>query len=149
VEVAIEVQGLLETQEKLERIAAKAADNNIVSKVAYAIELQAKENASGRPGPNVQTGRLRASVQVKLGPKPVTEATVGTNVIYAAPVEFGHKQTVGRFVPAYNFDGGFGFRLKNPTAPAYPFLGPAMNTVINSGEANGIYADFVTDIERT
>lgn len=52
---------------------------------------QAKVNASGRPGPNVQSGRLRASIGP---PRLVSGATglyciVGTSVHYALFVERG------------------------------------------------------------
>lgn len=67
------------------------------------VEEAAKRNASGRPGPEVVTGRLRNSIQWvlhadALGPY----VDVGTNVHYAPFLEFG---TVNM--------------------PAYPFLGPA------------------------
>lgn len=52
------------------------------------VESQAKINASGRPGPNVITGRLRSSIHTELG---VDEqglyARVGSNVVYAGYVE--------------------------------------------------------------
>lgn len=48
------------------------------------VESQAKQNASGRPGPNVVTGRLRSSIGWRIV---VTAGTligqVGTNVEYA------------------------------------------------------------------
>lgn len=58
---------------------------------ATRVANQAKINASGRPGPNVQTGRLRASIQIE---GPATEGGecvvyVGTNVPYGAYLELG------------------------------------------------------------
>lgn len=72
---------------------------------AIKVESAAKRYASGRPGPNVQTGRLRGSITWAIG----TDggglyADVGTNVFYAPFVELGTSR-----------------------APAYPFLGPALD----------------------
>ena len=44
---------------------------------------------------------------------------IGTNVEYAPYVEYGHKQEVGRYVPA------IGKRLVKPHVPAQPYLRPA------------------------
>ncbi len=49
---------------------------------------------------------------------------VGTNVEYAAPVEFGHHQEVGRYVPA------IGARLVKDFVPAQPYLRPAFQNHI-------------------
>ena len=140
-EVKVEVQGLEDIQNKLEAV-AKDAGEFIIPRAALLIERQAKLNATGRPGPNVQTGRLRSSITIELGPKPYEWARVGTNVKYAPFVEFGHAQKVGRFVPVNG-----GFRLKNPRAPAYPFLEPAIEQVRTSGGLNGVFAEFIHKVE--
>ena len=71
---------------------------------AIRVESAAKVNASGRPGPNVQTGRLRASITWALGEDELgLFAAVGTDVFYAPYVELGTTR-----------------------APAYPFLVPAL-----------------------
>lgn len=55
---------------------------------ATRVETRAKLNASGRPGPNVITGRLRASISWTLGEDgDGLFAAIGTNVEYAEPVE--------------------------------------------------------------
>lgn len=159
----LSVADLAKIQRNLEAIAEKIENGGPLPRVGLAIERQAKMNASGRPGPNVRTGRMRASITVQLKEgKPVTEAVVGTNVSYAPPVEFGHAQEVGRFVPVYGLrrirvgpgkgryevSRGLGFRLVRPAAPAYPFMMPALQTVQSSGELNGIIGSFGTDIER-
>lgn len=69
------------------------------------VQRAAKKFASGRPGPNVQTGRLRSSITEEL----TTDAgelveRIGTDVEYAPYVELGTSH-----------------------APAYPFLRPALN----------------------
>lgn len=52
------------------------------------VESQAKINASGRPGPNVITGRLRSSIHQELGVDSIgLFSKVGSNVVYAARVE--------------------------------------------------------------
>lgn len=71
---------------------------------AQRIQSQAVVNASGRPGPNVVTGRLRSSIHWRL----VSDAAglyalVGTTVYYARYVEFGTDRS-----------------------GPYPFLRPAM-----------------------
>ena len=55
---------------------------------AVKVETRAKLNASGRPGPNVITGRLRSSISWTLGEDSQgLFAAIGTNVEYAKYVE--------------------------------------------------------------
>lgn len=71
---------------------------------AIRVEASAKQHATGRPGPNVRTGRLRGSITWRLGEDPVSPyADVGTAVHYAPFVELGTSR-----------------------APAYPYLRPAL-----------------------
>jgi HK97 gp10 family phage protein len=71
---------------------------------AIQVEAAAKRNASGRPGPNVITGRLRGSITWRPGQDEISPyVDVGTNVFYAPFVELGTSH-----------------------APAYPFLRPAL-----------------------
>lgn len=71
---------------------------------ALRVESRAKLNASGRPGPRVQTGRLRSSISWALAEDARgIYAVVGTNVYYAKWLELGSTR-----------------------APAYPFLRPAL-----------------------
>lgn len=87
---------------------------------ALEVERRAKINATRRPGPRVQTGRLRSSITSTVQARPIPLwAKVSTNVEYASHVEFGHSQRPGRYVPA------IGARLVQDFAPAYPFLFPA------------------------
>lgn len=65
---------------------------------------QAKLNASGRPGPNVQTGRLRASIAGRVENNG-RRGVVGSNVNYAPYLELGVKRR-----------------------RAYPYLKPAVAT---------------------
>lgn len=161
--VELSVADLTRIQNNLEAVAERLENGDLLARVGLRIERQAKLNASGRPGPNVQSGRLRAGINVQLKEgRPVKEAVVGTNVVYARPVEFGHAQEVGRFVPIYamrriragqlrgryEVTRGLGARLVNPSAPAYPFLLPALETVQSSGEMSGVLGSFETDIER-
>ncbi len=167
--VELSVEDLKRIQTNLEAVAERIAKGDLLSRVGLRIERQAKINASGRPGPNVQTGRLRASITVQLKEGlPVTEAVVGTNVHYAPPIEFGHAQQVGRFVPIYGMrritsrmaargggtagryevSRGLGVRLVNPTAPAYPFLMPALQKAKDTGELEGAIGEFSADIEK-
>lgn len=68
---------------------------------AVNVQSQAKINATGRPGPNVQSGRLRGSITHELATdEKGLVARIGTNVEYAAYVELGtppHKiRALGR-----------------------------------------------------
>lgn len=55
---------------------------------AIQVEAAAKRNASGRPGPNVITGRLRGSLTWRLGDDfRGLYADIGTSVFYAPFVE--------------------------------------------------------------
>lgn len=69
---------------------------------------QAKINASGRPGPNVRTGRLRGSISWRLGVDETNRlyGEFGSGVPYARPLELG---------------------LRN--GARYPFLQPALAAV--------------------
>lgn len=72
---------------------------------AIRVEAAAKQNATGRPGPNVITGRLRASITWALGEDEISPyVDIGSNVHYAPFVELGTSR-----------------------APAYPFLRPALD----------------------
>jgi hypothetical protein len=72
---------------------------------AVKVQNQAKLNASGRPGPNVDTGRLRSSIAWELREQDgrIT-ARIGTNVEYGYYLETG---------------------LRN--GATYPFLKPALS----------------------
>lgn len=63
------------------------------------VEASAKQHASGRPGPNVQSGRLRASITWRLGEDAASPyVDIGTNVEYGGFVEEGT-----RYMPAYPY----------------------------------------------
>jgi HK97 gp10 family phage protein len=152
-ELTIEIKGIEELSRKNNEIATEISKSgNLVAKAALIIERQAKINASGRPGPKVQTGRLRASITTKIDSP--TKARVGTNVKYAPDVEYGHSQQVGRFVPIYDMrkvgglyevSRGLGVRLKNPRAPAYPFMGPTINQT--KDQMNGVMVELGKNCE--
>lgn len=77
----------------------------MLARKAIAVESQAKVNASGRPGPNVQTGRLRSSIHWRLAQdsRYGIVAQVIANTEYAAYVELGTDRS-----------------------PPYPYLRPAL-----------------------
>lgn len=136
-ELSIEIKGLQEVQKATENVAREIKQSgNLVAKAALVVERQAKMNASGRPGPKVQTGRLRSSITIAI--KSPTEATVGTNVFYAPFVEFGHRQTPGQFVPPLKK------RLVASFAPAYPFMSPVPEQV--RGQLSGVMVSFGNDL---
>ena len=83
------------------------------------VEKLVKSAADGRPGPMRRTGTLLSSITGEV----ITPnlGRVGTRLVphYAPDVEYGHKQTPGRFVAA------IGKRLVKSECPAYPFFRPA------------------------
>ena len=89
---------------------------------AIQVESAAKINASGRPGPNVITGRLRSSIHWTPGEDGLGQfVDVGTDVYYARWVEEGHPNRPH----AYRGRDGQVHWVFRP-APAYRFLRPAL-----------------------
>jgi HK97 gp10 family phage protein len=136
----IELQGGDVLQNKLDKVVENITNPelSVVARAAFAIERQAKENATGRPGPRVQTGRLRASITTQI--ESYDRAQVGTNVFYAPFVEFGHSQHIGQYVPPLHK------RLVSPFAPAYPFMSPAITQC--ASELEGIYVTFLNGLKE-
>ena len=90
---------------------------------AINVESQAKLNASGRPGPNVITGRLRSSISWRFGEDALgLYVDIGSAVEYAAYVELGHENSAHGYRAR---DGSYGYVSDRPTRP-YPFLKPAL-----------------------
>jgi hypothetical protein len=90
------------------------ATGQAVAEGAAAIQTQARINASGRPGPNVRSGALRAGITVE-GPLPQGFggfiAYIRSTVRYGRAIEEGHP------------------RWK--TGNKFPYLGPAYTYVTN------------------
>lgn len=87
-----------------------------ISMTGLAVERQAKVNASGRPGPNVQTGNLRRSITtsaVTQGFQGMYAVDVSATMVYARAVELGHP----RWKPGVK----------------YPYLGPAASNLQSNG----------------
>jgi hypothetical protein len=102
---------------------------------AINVESAAKLNASGRPGPNVDTGRLRSSIthELVIGAEGLV-ARIGSNVEYARYVEEG---TLGTMPPVIRprtkqalfwpgADHPVAAVYNHPGARAYPYLQPAL-----------------------
>ncbi|MCK9583187.1 MAG: HK97 gp10 family phage protein [Endomicrobiales bacterium] len=103
----------------------RIACNNAAKKVCLLAEKEAKKNASGRPGPNVQTGRLRASI-THLVAEPNENNIIGVigaggGLEYAEYVEFGTSR-----------------------AAAYPFLRPAVDAAMKESES--IFAKEIKEV---
>lgn len=87
-----------------------------IAMTGLAVERQAKVNASGRPGPNVQTGNLRRSITtsaVQKGFDNTYAVEVSATMVYARAVELGHP----RWKPGVK----------------YPYLGPAASNLQSNG----------------
>lgn len=99
-----------------------AATAYALGMVALAVEGRAKENASGRPGPNVRTGNLRNSIaaqKVEKGFGDTYTTSVHASMIYARAVEMGHP----RWKPGVK----------------YPYLGPAAQQLSSSGYLDSLF----------
>ena len=112
-------EGVKELTAKLGEISAvlDEAVREAIIEVASLLDEKAKENASGRPGPNVISGTLRRGIRqtpaAKTGRGSWT-ISVGPTAGYSRRVELGYRGTdsLGRtyatsgypyFVPAYEF----------------------------------------------
>ena len=95
-EMTIVFENLPEVQKAFDNVGGKIKDGELIKRAALSVERQAKINASGRPGPRVQTGRLRSSITTEILSNDA--ARVGTNVVYAPFLEFGTSK-----MPAYPF----------------------------------------------
>ncbi len=95
-----------------------------VVEVASAVEAAAKQNASGRPGPNVITGTLRRGI-VTAPVEPFGaggwQTHVGPTVIYSRRVELGFRGTDSR---GRTYD-----------QPGYPFFTPAWSSIAPRAQA--------------
>jgi hypothetical protein len=162
VNITIEGQEILD--HKLVEIREKLKGTGLIGKVGLVVQRQMIQNASTpsgstinpktgksrsaftisemarlstNKGPHARTSRLRGSINLNV--KSYDTATVGPTVYYAPFVEFGHKQEVGRYVPA------IGARLVNPTAPAYPFVTPVPGQV--KDQLEGVFVSFGNEIK--
>ncbi|MEU5428467.1 HK97 gp10 family phage protein [Streptomyces sp. NPDC020799] len=90
-----------------------AALHTTMGHSAQSLKTQIQQNASGRPGPQVITGRYRASWQAQVtGGGPVVTAEVGSSAPQARRLEYGFAgaDSLGR---VYH-------------QPPFPHLGPAV-----------------------
>lgn len=93
-----------------------------IQMAGLAVERQAKQNASGRPGPNVRTGNLRRSITTSMPIKGFEgryTITISATMVYARAVELGHP----KWKPGVK----------------YPYLGPAANTLKANGTLNRVF----------
>jgi hypothetical protein len=106
-----------------------------LAEIGVAIESSAKLHASGRPGPNVVSGRLRSSIHFVLGEDFLSLfVDIGPSVYYGGYVERGHPNTAHGYTKA---DGSYGYVSDRPTR-AYPFMKPAYDDAVASGLIPGL-----------
>lgn len=94
---------------------------------------QAKVNASGRPGPNVQSGRLRSAI----GPPRLVSGATGLYCVVACPVKYAGWVEGGTGPYVIHPRNKQALYWKGAAHPvrsvnrrgnrAYPFLGPALS----------------------
>ena len=109
------------------------AKDEAIRRALEAVGIQAEGHAKIKCP--VDTGRLKGSISHQVGSGFDSSVYIGTNVEYAPSVEYGHKQQVGRYVPA------IGKRLKRAFVPAKPFLKPAIEE--NLDEYKNIFHKFL------
>lgn len=109
------------------------AKDEAIRRALEAVGIQAEGHAKIKCP--VDTGRLRGSISHQVGSGFDSSVYIGTNVEYAPSIEYGHKQQVGRYVPA------IGKRLKRAFVPAKPFLKPAIEE--NLDEYKNIFHKFL------
>lgn len=120
----VTIIGLDKLLKKLDKIAGNKAVMKGIEKGALRVEASAKENATQ----SVDTGFLRASIDHKLIPAEL-KSTIGTNVEYAAYVEFGtgvHATKGGGRTTPWAFEGKDGKWHTTTGQRAQPFLYPAL-----------------------
>jgi hypothetical protein len=96
---------------------SSAALSTAVAREGAALQTRIRANASGRPGPNAQSGDYRRSIsrQMTRGPGTIT-VEVGTNSPQGRRLEFGFwgmTDSLGRLFHQ----------------PAYPHFGPAVDGI--------------------
>ena len=113
----LNLAGLKEFSAAIDKMMADVdiATRLAVSKGISVIERQAKENATGRPGPNIGFGNLRRSIRstpVQALGAGSYMAEVGPRMIYGRRIELGMQgpDSLGRQI----------------NQQPYPFLGPAV-----------------------
>lgn len=109
------------------------AKDEAIRRALEAVGIQAEGHAKIKCP--VDTGRLRGSISHQVGSGFDSSVYIGTNVKYAPSIEYGHKQEVGRYVPA------IGKRLKRAFVPAKPFLKPAIEEHLS--EYKSIFQKFL------
>ena len=119
------ISGIQRKAEQIDQAVAQA-----IQITGLAVERQAKQNASGRPGPNVRTGNLRRSITTSMPIKGFGDSysvVVSATMVYARAVELGHP----RWKPGVK----------------YPYLGPAARNLSANGTLNRVFTSaFVSRI---
>lgn len=128
--VRIELTNLSEVLQELsdEQIKIEDAVGYALRQVGLELEARAKQNASGRPGPNVRTGNLRRSITTSMPRKGFQgnyTVDVSATMVYSRAVELGHP----RWKPGVK----------------YPYLGPAARKMQADGSLNRIFTLALTD----
>lgn len=132
----VNIIGLDKLLKKLDRIAGNKAVMKGIEKGALRVEAAAKEKCP------VDEGFLRASIQYKPDAGNLS-ATIGSNVEYAAYVEFGsgvHATKGGGRTTPWAFKGSDGKWHTTTGQRAQPFLYPALVSNIDKIKADIIEA---------
>lgn len=136
-QITSQLNGLEKTLGNLAGMKAKIRAAEILGITRVCVRIRDKAvgyTEAGHPEhPNVQTGRLKASLRYQIEEGSQVKGYVGSDADYAPFVEFGHSQEPGRYVPA------IGARLVADSVQPYPFLRPAMDDVVDGKEGEKLY----------
>ena len=135
-------QGIEDALKRASPDQMNAAIRNGMEFAGRVVASQAKNNNGARPGPFVQTGRLRSSIGHVVSADGMSVA-IGTNVSYAPRLELGFqgvekvKAHTRKITKAWGkvIEGGAreiqvkGFN-RNVNVRPYPFLGPAFDYAV-------------------
>jgi len=138
--LSVDISGVSDMGEALNQVgeavdgATNAAAQAIAEEIVEVAQLYVEQGRS----PNNQTGSTGELEQdIQWQPTDDGGATVFTTLDYAVYVEFGHTQTPGRYVP------DIGAQLVQSDVQPYPFMQPAIDQVMDGGDAEQIIQEYI------
>lgn len=128
------VHGDIELFKRIEKLLERAPQvtSDAVNEFAINVQAQAKQNLTDLPA--VDTGRLRASIGIDSFEQGLARR-VGSNLNYAAAIEFGQKphfpplEPIRQWCKRHGIDEGMAYviarKISQTGQPAKPYLFPA------------------------
>lgn len=135
---SVQVKGLDAALRKLDRQRVQQGMQRGMQKVVITLSDQAKLNATARPGPQVDTGRLRSSITGTVRNEGASLiGVIGSNVIYARIHELGGVITA-KNAPflVFKTKDDVWHKVRSVTIPARPYLAPAITSPFGQNVIN-------------